>query len=191
MFVGFPTLEHVTYSCPCEKYGSQCCHAFRETFPRKDETGWEGRRRYINTGASDTDTHVTLRVGSTVLSSRQRNISLERQEWLRKWKNVLFVGRERKKDGRTLDRFYVIICINAMQLQVQFISHFLPVSSVCHFYTHAFRSLLRVFIAQPAVRVTSVTSHQHAPHHGYNAVAGQCGAGTHLLLTLQHPLPKK
>jgi len=39
MFVGFPTLEHATYSCPCEKHGSQCCHAVRETFPRKDETG--------------------------------------------------------------------------------------------------------------------------------------------------------
>jgi len=52
MFVGFLTLEHAT----CEKHGSQCCRAVRETFPRKDETGREGRRRYINTGASDTDT---------------------------------------------------------------------------------------------------------------------------------------
>ena len=69
MFVGFPTLEHAIYSCPCGKHGSQCCHAVRETFPRKDGTGW-GRRRYINTGTTDTDTHVTLRVGSTVLSSR-------------------------------------------------------------------------------------------------------------------------
>ena len=59
-----------------------------------------------------------------------------------------------------------------MQLQVQFISYFLPVSSVFHFHTHAFRSLLRVFIAQLTVHVTSVTSHQYAPHHGYNAVAG-------------------
>jgi peptidyl-tRNA hydrolase len=70
MSVGFPTLEHATYSCPCEKHGSQCCHAVGETFPRKDETGFEGRRRYINTWASDTGTHVTVRVGSTVLSSR-------------------------------------------------------------------------------------------------------------------------
>jgi len=70
MFVGFPTFEHATYICPCEKHGSQCCLAVHKTFPRRDETGWEGRRRYINTGASDTDTHVTLRVGSTVLSSR-------------------------------------------------------------------------------------------------------------------------
>ena len=56
MFVGFPTLEHATYSCPCEKHGSQCCHTVGETFPRKDETGRGGRRRYINTGAADTDT---------------------------------------------------------------------------------------------------------------------------------------
>jgi len=69
IFVGFPTLEHGTYSCPCEKHGSQYCHAVRETFPRKDETGLEGRKRYINTGASDTDTQVILMVGSTVLSS--------------------------------------------------------------------------------------------------------------------------
>jgi len=39
-----------------------------------------------------------------------------------------------------------------MQLQVQFISHFHPVSSGFHFHTHAFCSLLRVFIAQPTVR---------------------------------------
>jgi hypothetical protein len=70
MFVGFPTLEHATYSSPCQKHESQCCRAVRETSPRKDETDREGRKRYhINTGASDTDTHVTLRDGSTVLSS--------------------------------------------------------------------------------------------------------------------------
>jgi len=85
---------------------------------------------------------------------------------------MLSVDRERKKDGRRLDRFYVIICINAMQLQVQFISHFLPVSSGFHFHTHAFRSLLRVFYALRKVHVTSVTSHQQWSHHGYNAVAG-------------------
>jgi len=68
MFVGRPTLEHASYSCPCEKHGSQCCHAVRETFPRKVETGCEGRRRFH--GASHTDTHVTLRVGSAVSSSR-------------------------------------------------------------------------------------------------------------------------
>jgi hypothetical protein len=81
---------------------------------------------------------------------------------------VLSVDRERKKDGRRLDRFYFFICINAMYLQVHFICHFLPVSSGFHFHTRAFRSLLRVFIAQPTVR--DVT--QHTPHHGYNAVAG-------------------
>jgi len=69
---------------PCERHGSQCRLAVHKTFPRMDETGWEGRRRYINTGAADTDTHVTLRVCSTVLSSCQRNISLERRESLRR-----------------------------------------------------------------------------------------------------------
>jgi hypothetical protein len=36
-----------------------------------------------------------------------------------------------------------------------------------------------------------VTSHQHMPHHGYNAVAGQCGAGSHLLRANRHQLPTK
>jgi hypothetical protein len=62
---------------------------------------------------------------------------------------VLSVHRERKKDGQRLDRFCVIICINAMQLQVQFISHFLPVSPGYYFHTHAFHSLLHIFNAQP------------------------------------------
>ena len=104
---------------------------------------------------------------------------------------MLSVDRKRKKDGRMLDRFYVIICMNAMQLQVQFISHFLPVSSGFHFHTHAFHSLLRVFITQHTVHITSMTSHQHAPHHGYNAVARQCGAGSHLLHTNHHALVTK
>jgi hypothetical protein len=139
MFVWFPTLEHATYSCPCEKHGSQFCHSGRETFTRKDKTGWEGRRKFhINTGGSDIDIHVTVRVGSTVLSSRERNISLERRERLRRWKNVLFVDREPKENGQSLDRFYVIICTIAMQLKVQFINHFHPVSSGFHFHTHAF-----------------------------------------------------
>jgi len=81
----------------------------------------------------------------------------ERRERLRRWKNVLSIDRERKKDGRRLDRLYVIICITAMQLQVQFISHFHPVSSGFHFHTHAFRSLLRVSTAKPTVRDVTPT----------------------------------
>ena len=76
------------------------------------------------------------------------------------------VPRQPTEGGRTKVRFFIIICINATQLQVQFIIHFLPVSSGFHSYTHAFRSLLRVFYALRTVPVTSVMSHQHAPHHG-------------------------
>ena len=153
MFVGFPPLEHAAYSCPCEKHGSQCCHAVRETFPRKDETGWRGRRRYITTGAADThrNTRDCQDWQHCVVILLAKHLA-ERRERLRSEKNVLSVDRERKKDGRRLDRLYVIICINAMQLQVQFISHFHPLSSGLHFHTHAFRSLLRVFIAQPTAR---------------------------------------
>jgi hypothetical protein len=66
-----------------------------------------------------------------------------------KEKNVLSVDREGKKDGQRLDRFYVIICIIAMQWQMQCISRFLLVSSGFHFHEHAFRSLLRVFMHYP------------------------------------------
>ena len=59
-----------------------------------------------------------------------------------------------KKDGRRLDRFHVIICIIATQLQLQFIIHFLPVSSGFRFHTHAFRSVLRVLYASPTVQYT-------------------------------------
>jgi len=104
---------------------------------------------------------------------------------------VLSVDSVRKEDGRRLDRFYVIICANAMQLQVQFIIYFLPVSSGFHFHTHAFRSLLRVFYALRTVEVMPVTSQQQAPHRGYNAVAGQCGAGSHLQHARRHSLPTK
>jgi len=70
---------------------------------------------------------------------------------------VLSVDRERKKDGRRFDRFYVIICIIATQLQ--FIIHLLPVSSGFHFCTHAFRSLLRVFYALPTVNCRLLQYH--------------------------------
>jgi hypothetical protein len=104
---------------------------------------------------------------------------------------VLFLDSVQKEDGRKLDRYFVIICINAMRLQVQFIIHFLPISSGFHFHTHAFCSLLRVFYALRTVHITSVTSHQQAPHHGYNVVAGDAGAGSHLLRPNQHSLPTK
>jgi hypothetical protein len=65
-----------------------------------------------------------------------------------------------------------------MQLQLQFIIYFLPVSSGFHFHTREFRSLFPVFSMHYALHITPVTSHQHAPQHGYNAVAKQCGAGS-------------
>ena len=77
MFVGFPTLEHATYICPCEKHGSQCCHAVCETFPRKDDRlrtskkvsckHWGFRHTHTHTH-THTHIHVTLKVGNSVLS---------------------------------------------------------------------------------------------------------------------------
>jgi hypothetical protein len=112
-------------------------------------------------------------------------------EKFEKAKECVVPSQRSKEDEQRLDRFYVIICKNAKLLQVQFIIHFLSVSSGFHFHTHAFPSLLRVFYALRTVHVTPVTSHQLAPHHGYNAVAGECGAGSNLLCTNRHSLPTK
>jgi hypothetical protein len=49
----------------------------------------------------------------------------------------------------------------------------------------------RIFYALRTVHITPVTSHQHALQHGYNAVAKQCGAGSHLPRRNRHPLPTK
>jgi hypothetical protein len=78
-----------------------------------------------------------------------------------------------------------------MQLKVQFIIYFLPVSSGFLFYTHAFRSLFRVFYALLTVRITPVTSQQYAPHHGYKVVVGQCGVGSHQLRRNRQPFQTK
>jgi hypothetical protein len=78
-----------------------------------------------------------------------------------------------------------------MQLQLQFIIYFLPVSSGFHFHTHAFRSLFRVFYALRIVHITPVASHEHTLQHGCNAIAGQCGTGSHLLRKNWHPFPTK
>jgi hypothetical protein len=102
-----------------------------------------------------------------------------------KVKECVAVDREQKEDGRRLDRFYVIICINAMQLQVQFFSHFLPVSSGFHFHTRAFRSLLCVFIAQ----TTSV--HDVTPASAASRILRSSGAGSHLLRMNLHLLLTK
>jgi hypothetical protein len=173
MFVGFPTVQHATYSCPCEKHGSQCCHAVCETFPRKDETGWEGRRKFhVNTGSSDTHKHTHDSQGwqPCVVIPLAKHLAGMTEKF--KKANLLSLVSVRKKNGRRIDRFYVMICMNATQLQGQFIMHVLPVSSGVHFHTHAFRSLLRVFCALTTVHVTPVTSHQYAPHHGYDAATG-------------------
>jgi len=146
---------------------AMCCHAVWKSFPREDETGWEGRRRlHLNTEASDTHTHthihVTLRVGSNVLSCRLRNISLERRERLRRRKNVLSLDSVGKKDGRKVDRVfrYHLYKRNAIASTI----HYSLPSRLIRFpfpHTHAFRSLLRVFYALGTVHVTSVTSHQN------------------------------
>jgi len=74
-----------------------------------------------------------------------------------------------------------------MQLQLQFIIHFLPVPSGFHFHTHAFRSLLRVFCALRTVHVMPMMSHQH----GIKRSSGVSGTSSHLLCTNRHSLQTK
>jgi len=90
-----------------------------------------------------------------------------------------------------LDRFHVIICITAMQLQLQIIAHFLPVSSGFHFYTHAIHSLLHVFYALPTVHCRLLKSHvrdvtlTRAAMKDITLSRMTC-AGSHLLTRIQH-----
>jgi hypothetical protein len=193
MYVGFPTLEHATYSCPCEKHGSQCCHAVYETFPRKEEKVWEGRRKYhINTGLSDTDKQRDSQGWQHCVVIPLAKRIAETTGKVEKAKECV-VPRQ-SSEGRT-DESSIGFTLSFVQmqckLQVQFILYLLPVSSGFHFHTHACRSLLRVFYALRTVHITPVTPHQHAPHHGYNAIAGECGAGCHLPRTNRHSLPTK
>jgi hypothetical protein len=57
-----------------------------------------------------------------------------------------------------------------MQLQLQFIIHFLSVSSGFHMDTHAFRSLLRVVCVLPILQGTCSTPNCRLLYHGYNVV---------------------
>ena len=98
---------------------------------------------------------------------------------------MVYLDSVRKKDRRRLDRFHVIICTIAMQLQLQFIIHFLPVSPGFHIYTYAFRSLLRIVYALPIVQDIS-TRKCRMLHHRYNAVADDSWASSHLMPRILH-----
>ena len=79
----------------------------------------------------------------------------------------------RKKDGRRLNRFHIIICKIATQLQLQFVTHFLPVSSV---FTHTHYIQFSAFCMHHTqyntltvrtrncrlLTYTPATSHEHA-----------------------------
>jgi hypothetical protein len=94
-----------------------------------------------------------------------------------------------------LDTFYILICITATPYSL------LPVLSGFHLYTHAFRSLLRLFYALPKAqhtssknaRLSATTSFpwrrtNTCKNHGYNAVADDSLAGNHLLSWNGHSL---
>ena len=81
---------------------------------------------------------------------------------------MLSVDRERKKDGRRLDMFYVIICaIQCNSLVTSFPSHQVFIFT----HTHSVH-----FSAFSLHNPPCVTSHQHTPRHGYNAVAVKRGS---------------
>jgi hypothetical protein len=80
-----------------------------------------------------------------------------------------------------------------MQLQWQFIIHFLPVPSGFHFYTRAFPSLLRVCCALPTVNCR-LLRHVHDVTLTPAAIADitlsrKTCAGSHLVPRIRHSLP--
>jgi hypothetical protein len=115
---------------------------------------------------------------------------------------VLSLDSVEKKDRGRLDRFHVIICIIATQLQ--FIIHFPPVSSGSRFHTHTFWSLLRVLYASSTVQDTPSrnaelsSANLHVPDVSGTRpgitdmrVSQKSQAGSHLLRRMRHPLATK
>jgi hypothetical protein len=100
-----------------------------------------------------TQTHTLLSGLAATCCHPVSEVSVEGWGRMIRRKNVLSLDSVQKEDGRRFDRFYVIICTNAMQFQVQFIIYFLPVASGFHFYTHAFRSLFRICSTQCTARL--------------------------------------
>ena len=135
MLVGFPNLEHATYSCPCEQHGSVLSCPSRNISQKGRNRVRRSNKVYKHRGFRHT---CDCQGWQHCLVIPLAKHFTERRERLGRWKNVLSVDRERKKDRQRLDRLYVIICINAMQLQVQFISHFHPSHQVSIFtHTHS------------------------------------------------------
>ena len=97
MFVVFPTVEHATYSCPCEKHGSQCCHAVHKTYSCPcQKHGSQCCHAVHKTYSCPCQKHGSqcchavhsVVMPFTVLSCRSRNISQKRRNRARRSKKV-------------------------------------------------------------------------------------------------------
>ena len=79
----------------------------------------------------------------------------KRRERLRRRKNVLSLDSIRKEDGRMLDRFYVIICINVMQCNYKCNSLFTS------FPSHQ----VSIFTHMHSVHFSAFSMHYHSARH--------------------------
>jgi len=143
-----------------------CNHAALNTHTRSgraDGTCGESSRRqsHVNTRVGDADMHVTVLAGKSMQSFGKGNMSLEGR---RKAEKVTKCGGEgdvmccmigsemwlcmrlKKQNERK--------SISALYIKLQFIIHFLPVSSGFRMDTHAFHSILRVVYALPTAQGT-------------------------------------
>jgi hypothetical protein len=92
-----------------------------------------------------------------------------------------------KKDGRRLDRFHVIICViaincNCNSLFTSFLSH--QVSIFTHMHSVHFSALSMHYPQCKALPVR--TRKCRLLHHGYNAVADDSWADSHLVPRILH-----
>ena len=94
MFVGFRTLEHATYICPCEKHGS-VLFCLSQNISQKGRKRLKMSKVYKHRGCRHT--HVTHRVVRTVLSSHKRNAGMTGKVE----KVIACVARRQGTEGRT------------------------------------------------------------------------------------------
>jgi len=113
---------------------------------------------------------------------RQQNVEAEVTSCVVRFRNVaLYEVQTKTNERKSTETLYI-------RLQLQFIIHFLPVSSGFHIVTRTFHSLLRIVYALPTAQGNCSTNAQLSSvlsrmtrsasrllDHGYNAVAMTLG----------------
>ena len=117
MFVGFPTLEHATYSCPCEAWITVLSYRSRNVFQKGRNRLRRSKKVYKHRGCQHRHTRDSQGGQHCVVILLAKHLARTTGK-VEKVKECV-VRRQGTEEGRTNVRyFYVIICMNAMQLQV-------------------------------------------------------------------------